>query len=156
MGTNYRFRGCIINPSNPQPPTPPTPSGDPQIRYIQDTLNKHYNTGLVVDGIFGPATKKGITKALQLEDNKQYGAGLAVDGIMGPNTARRSPVIRKGANGWITWTIQCMLYCKGYDPGYLDGVYGSKMGSMLIAYQRDHGLVADGVVGYNTYMSLFS
>ena len=159
MGTNYRFRGCIINPSNPQPPTPPTPptpSGDPQIRYIQETLNKHYNIGLVVDGIFGPATKKGITKALQLEDNKQYGARLVVDGIMGPNTAKKSPIIRKGANGWITWTIQCMLYCKGYDPGYLDGIYGSKMGTMLVQYQRNHGLVADGVVGYNTYMSLFS
>lgn len=157
MGSNYRFRGCIINPANPQPePTPPTPGGDAQIRYIQTTLNNRYGTGLAVDGLFGPATKKGLVLALQKEDNWQYGAGLVEDGIMGNNTARKSPVVRYGADGWITWTIQCMLYCKGYNPGYLDGKYGNSTKTALGNFQRDNGLSVDYAVGYNTYLKLFS
>lgn len=158
MNENYPFRGFIVNPNYPPqpiPPTPPTPSGDENIKYIQRKLNERYNTNLVVDGIFGPATKKGLVKGLQNEDNWQYGAGLVVDGIMGPNTARRSPVIRYGANGWITWMCQCMLYCKGYDVGVLDGIYGNKMKSAVGNFQRNNGLSVDYAIGYNTYLQLY-
>lgn len=156
MGSNYRFRGCIINPSNPQPePTPPTPSGDEQIRYIQKTLNNHYNTNLVVDGYYGPNTHKGLVIALQTELNKQYNAGLIVDGIFGPKTKAKCPVVSRGANGWITWTIQCMLYCKGYNPGYLDGVYGNGTENQIRNFQKNNGLVADGICGRNTFDKLF-
>ena len=134
----------------------PTPTGDPQIRYIQNTLNNHYHTNLEVNGIFDTETKKGLVKALQIEDNNQYGAGLTVDGIMGNNTARRSPVVRYGADGWITWTIQCMLYCKGFNPGILDGKFGNGTKNALLNYQNSVGLVADAIVGYNTYMKLYN
>lgn len=137
-------------------PVPPTPGGDSQIRYIQGKLNERYGTNLVIDGIFGPATKKGLVLALQKEDNWQYGAGLVEDGIMGNQTARKSPVVRYGADGWITWTIQCMLYCKGYDPGYLDGKFGNGTKTALLNYQKANGLTADAVVGYNTYLKLYS
>lgn len=156
MGSGYRFRGCIINPANPQPTPTPTPSGDENIKYIQRKLNERYGTNLVVDGLFGPATKKGLTLALQKEDNWQYGAGLVEDGIMGNNTARKSPVIRYGADGWITWTIQCMLYCKGYYTGCLDGKYGNGTKTAIGNFQRNNGLSVDYAVGYNTYLKLFS
>lgn len=156
MSSNYWFRGCIVNPSNPQPePTPPSPSGDPQISYIQTTLNNHYNTGLVVDGIYGTQTKKGLVKALQIELNKQYNAGLVVDGIFGAKTKAKCPVVSRGANGWITWTIQSMLYCRGYNPGYLDGVYGSGTENQIRNFQRNNGLIADGICGKNTFDKLF-
>lgn len=154
MSANYKFIGCIVNPANPQPT--PTPSGDKNIKYLQAKLNERYNTGLVVDGIYGSATKKGLIIGLQKEDNWQYGAGLVVDGIMGNNTARKSPVIRKGADGWITWNIQCMLYCKGYYKGTLDGKYGDQTGIAIKNFQKSVGLTADGIVGYNTYMKLYS
>lgn len=136
-------------------PTPPTPSGDEQIRYIQNKLNERYKTNLIVDGIFGPETKKGLVKALQNEDNWQYNTGLVVDGIIGPQTAKKSPVVSKGADGWITWTIQCMLYCKGYNPGFLDGKFGNSTKQAVISFQKSNGLSADGIVGYNTYLKLF-
>ena len=139
----------------PTPPTP-TPSGDAQIRYIQTRLNERYGTNLDIDGKFGPQTKKGLVLALQKEDNWQYGAGLKEDGIMGTNTAKHSPIVRYGADGWITWTIQCMLYCKGFDPEYLDGKYEDKMEIALKNFQRSVGLKDDGVVGYNTYLKLYS
>lgn len=155
MGSNYSFRGCIINPSNPEPSPTPTPSGDAEIRYIQETLNKHYNTGLVVDGIYGSNTNKGIVKALQTELNKQYNAGLVVDGIYGAKTKRAFPTLRYGAEGWITWTAQCELYCKGYYLQYLDGVYGNATVNQVKNFQRNNGLTQDGICGKNTSEKLY-
>lgn len=134
-------------------PTPPVPQG--KTAYIQTTLNNRYNTNLVVDDIYGSETKKGTVKALQNEDNWQYNAGLKVDGYIGPKTARKSPTVRKGADGWITWTIQCMLYFKGYYDGELDGKYGDKTEIAIRNFQRDNGLKVDAIVGYNTYLRLF-
>jgi surface antigen len=153
MSSNYWFRGCIVNPSNPQPE--PTPSGDEQIKYIQNTLNKHYNTGLVVDGIYGTQTKKGLVKALQTELNKQFSAGLVVDGIFGQKTKNACKPIYKGSSGWITWTIQSMLYCRGYNVGYLDGVYGNSTETQVRNFQKNNGLIADGICGKNTFDKLF-
>lgn len=156
MSSNYWFRGCIVNPSNPQPePTPPSPSGDAQIRYIQTTLNNRYHTGLVVDGIYGRNTKMGLVKALQTELNTQYGAGLVVDGIFGEKTKSKCPVVSRGADGWITWTIQCMLYCREYNVGYLDGKYGNATETQVRNFQKNNGLVADGICGKNTFDKLF-
>ncbi|MBR4672821.1 MAG: peptidoglycan-binding protein [Bacilli bacterium] len=154
MGTNYSFRGCIINPSNPTPPAP-TPTGDPQIRYIQETLNKHYNTGLYVDGIYGPATNKGLVKALQMELNTQFNAGLVIDGIFGPATKSKCISLRYGAEGWITWTAQCELYCRGYYLKFLDGVYKDATINQVCNFQRNNGLDDDGICGKNTFEKLF-
>lgn len=154
MSSTYSFRGCIINPSNPTP-TPTPPSGDKQVKYIQETLNKHYNTGLVVDGIYGQNTKKGLVKALQTELNKQYNAGLTVDGIFGAKTKAKCPTVRYGADGWITWTIQSMLYCRGYNVGYLDGKYGNATVKQVENFQKNNGLTPDGVCGKNTFEKLF-
>ena len=153
MGTDYPFRGFIVNPSNPTPE--PTPSGDAEIRYIQTTLNNHYNTGLIVDGIYGSATNKALVKALQTELNKQYGAGLTVDGIFGARTKAKCPTIRYGANGWITWTIQAELYCRNYYLQYLDGVYGNATLNQVKNFQRNNNLTADGICGKNTFERLF-
>ena len=62
------------------------PVQDSVVKTVQVTLNSRYNTNLVVDGIFGPATKKGLVKGLQAELNMQFNKGLAIDGIFGPAT----------------------------------------------------------------------
>lgn len=154
MGSNYSYRGCIVNPSNPTPSPTPDPK-DKQIAYIQETLNKHYNTNLVVDGIYGPNTKKGLVKGLQTELNKQFNAGLVVDGIFGPKTKAKCPVVSRGASGWITWMIQAMLYCKGYNVGLLDGIYGKGTETGVRNFQKNNGLIADGICGKNTFERLF-
>ena len=139
----------------PTPPTP-TPSGDAQIRYIQTRLNERYGAGLVVDGIYGSATKKALIKALQHELNIQYGAGLVEDGIFGTRTKNACPILRQGANGWITWNVQCMLYCRGFNPGVLDGIFGNSMKNAVVSFQKSNGLSAEGIVGKNTYSKLYS
>lgn len=48
--------------------------------------------------------------------------------------------------GDITRIIQCMLYCKGYDPGELDAIFGSSTENAVKSFQRNNGLAADGIV----------
>lgn len=153
MGSNYSFRGCIINPSNP---TPPTPSGNERIKGIQRVLNSRYGTNLVIDGIYGPATKKAFIIGLQKELNKQFGAGLIVDGIWGPKTKSKCPIIRRNAQGNITWLIQAHLFTPFNYDLIIDGVYGNDTVRKVKLFQSEHGLVADGITGPNTFERLFS
>lgn len=48
---------------------------------IQKFLNDEYGTNLVLDNIYGVETKKALIKALQTELNRQFNKGLVVDGI---------------------------------------------------------------------------
>ena len=109
IGSAYSFRGCIINPS--VEPTPITRN----IAYIQQTLNEKYGFGIKVDNIYGNETHRALVKGLQTELNKQFGANLVIDGIFGANTKNACRNVGKGARGNITWLIQAMLYCKGYN-----------------------------------------
>ena len=54
-------------------------------------------------------------KGLQTELNKQFNAGLVVDGIFGPLTKNACVVVEKGDEGNITYLIQAMLICKNYN-----------------------------------------
>jgi Putative peptidoglycan binding domain/CHAP domain len=46
--------------------------------------------------------------------------------------------------------VQQALSQLGYAPGKLDGVYGTATAGAVRAFQRDHNLEVDGVVGPNT------
>jgi len=50
--------------------------------------------------------------------------------------------------------VQARLDALGYSPGPLDGLYGVASASAVIAFQRDHGLVPDGIVGKLTRAAL--
>lgn len=61
---------------------------------------------------------------------------------------------QKGDTGSEVAAIQSKLNDFGYDAGEADGSFGSRTVGAVIAFQRDHGLEADGVVGYQTYRLL--
>lgn len=50
--------------------------------------------------------------------------------------------------------LQRALSRAGYDPGPIDGKLGTKTRSAVKAFQRAHGLKADGVVGERTWSAL--
>ncbi len=50
--------------------------------------------------------------------------------------------------------VQQALDALGYEPGALDGIDGPKTKAAIVAFQRDNGLVADGVVGRLTRAEL--
>lgn len=124
------------------------------IKSVQTWLNTNYNTGLEVDGIYGPKTKAGLVKALQTELNRQRGAGLVVDGIFGPKTAAAVVILYIGAQGNMTKTLQGLLICNGYDTNGFDGVFGNGTATGVREYQEDHDLAVDGAAGRNTLSSL--
>ncbi|MDA1478350.1 peptidoglycan-binding protein [Bacillus changyiensis] len=130
-------------------------SGDRAIvRTIQNTLNKRYKLTIKVDGYQGPETYKALLKGLQTELNKQFGAGLVVDGEWGPKTRAAVVNVRKGAKGNITWILQALLICKGYDVNGLDSIFGHGLEKAVRAFQKASGLAVDGIAGRATWTKL--
>ena len=64
--------------------------------------------------------------------------------------------IRKGNMGELVKQCQTMLKQLGYDLGIcgIDGDFGTATEKAVKAFQRDHGLAVDGVVGKNTWTAL--
>lgn len=61
---------------------------------------------------------------------------------------------KMGATGKEVVEIQNTLKQKGYYTGATDGIYGTATRNAVIAFQKDNGLTADGVVGSKTLSAL--
>lgn len=122
---------------------------------IQEWLNRHYNTGLALDNIYGPKTKAALIKGLQSELNTQYNKGIAVDGIWGTKTYNACINVRQGAEGNITMLIQMTLFIKGYNLS-MDKKFGADTTAKVKEFQKANGLSVDGIVGKNTFKALFN
>ncbi len=59
--------------------------------------------------------------------------------------------LRLGSRGPDVKLLQSLLRRIGYNPGPVDGIFGSQTRQAVIAFQRDNGLVPDGVVGPATW-----
>ena len=68
------------------------------------------------------------------------------------------PVLRRGNKGEDVKTLQKLLVEKGYSVGScgIDGDFGQATQKAVKAFQKDHGLAADGVVGEKTWALLKS
>lgn len=125
-----------------------------KIASVQSTLNNRYGFNIAVDNIYGNETKTALTKALQIELNKQFNAGLEVDGIFGNLTRNACVVVEIGDEGNITYLIQAMLICKGYELD-VDGIFGNITDKKVKEFQNANGLLIDGKVGKMTFEKLF-
>ena len=65
------------------------------------------------------------------------------------------PTVKKGAKGGITRLIQERLNSVGFNLT-VDGDFGQKTKDAIIVFQRNRGLVQDGVVGPKTWEYLLS
>lgn len=124
------------------------------IANIQSTLNSRYGLNIAVDNIYGPETKSALVKGLQIELNKQFNRGLVVDGIFGTKTKSACVLVRKGAEGNITYLIQAMLVCKGFNID-VDGIFGTATENAVKEFQKRNSLSADGIVGPLTWEKLY-
>lgn len=79
-------------------------------------------------------------------------AGLYSEEEIPTETVRRT--LRKGSRGDDVRELQETLNSLGYDCGTADGIFGAKTEAAVEAFQRASGLVADGVVGKNTWAAL--
>lgn len=109
------------------------------IKQRQSNLRTHYGyyTGKI-DGIEGKNTKTAYR-------NFQRDNGLEVDGKYGPQTdAKLISVIKN---------LQSLLNNKGYNLG-VDGVAGNATAGAVKDFQKNNGLVVDGIAGAKTYAKL--
>lgn len=77
-------------------------------------------------------------------------------GLGGDTPMPWRPTIRKGSRGEDVRYVQEILKKLGYDLGAsgVDGIYGNKTVAAVKAFQKAHGLVADGITGPMTYQAL--
>lgn len=108
---------------------------------------------LTVDGIFGTNTLRAVTEF-------QQSNGLTADGIAGNNTWRTllvlppRPTLRQGNRGVYVRYLQQKLTSKLYPLGNIDGIFGNATRDAVVAFQRETGLDADGIVGPLTWQSV--
>lgn len=144
--------------AKPNTSKPATTGGNAVIRDGQIHCNNFTSAGIPVDGYDGPKTRKGAVMVLQTGINQDYRAGLVVDGIWGPATDRAlgSHFVCKGECQYMVTALEILLMLKGYNPQGVEcpGSFGSGLEAAVRAYQRDHGLTVDGIAGRNTFMSL--
>lgn len=77
-------------------------------------------------------------------------------GLSGNVPTTDKPTLRRGSSGEYVTLLQTKLIQLGYDVGATgaDGKFGDKTAAAVRMFQRDHGLVQDGVVGRNTWAVL--
>lgn len=80
----------------------------------------------------------------ELEQVGEYIAGL------------RQSVLRRRNRGIYVKSLQQFLLDKSYPVGRADGIFGRKTERAVREFQRNHGLVVDGIVGPNTWNALLS
>lgn len=113
---------------------------------------------LATDGIVGKATWYKIsslyTAVTRLAELNSEGTSLGI------GTVPPASVLRQGSRGQDVLTLQYLLdviseYYSGIPSPGQDGVFGNNTREAVVAFQRQMGLVADGVVGPATWNSLY-
>ena len=141
--------------ANPGQPTIRVGSTGHAVRRAQRALRRTPNPGLVVDGVFGPATETAVKEF-------QHGAGLTADGVVGPLTwaalpdGGPMPTLREGVRGEVVRDLQEILTNGaqgqwGTKPGPIDGDFGPQTRASVAAFQSWGGVAADGIVGDQTW-----
>ena len=64
------------------------------------------------------------------------------------------PLLKKGSSGLAVKQLQQALSDLGYHPGAADGQFGSKTEAAVKAFQGDHDIVVDGIVGDITWLNI--
>ena len=110
-----------------------------------------------IDGIVGPQTRAAVVKA-------QRRAGLSATGSIGAGTRDSlgplgrprfgSRPIVAGDFGLDVSVLEFLLLRAGEYRGALDGYFGPRLVAAVRAFQRGHGLTADGVAGPQTLAAL--
>lgn len=125
---------------------------DLQVLQTQIWVNNTYSgvsgyTPVTEDGITGMLTFKALIRALQIE------LGIAVDGEFGNGTLNACPSaisevtdVNTAVPSNLTYIIQGSFWCKGYNPGGLDGIFGPATTDAVIAFQADAGITQDGII----------
>lgn len=122
---------------------------DPQVAGLQVALRAYKLYAGPVDGISGPATRRGVKRF-------QKRVGLQVDGVAGPATRRAfgplgrplfgKRTLQRGLFGFDVSVLQFLL-ARGGQLVPISGYFDARTARALRHFQRAHALIADGVAG---------
>ncbi|WP_327344467.1 peptidoglycan-binding protein [Streptomyces europaeiscabiei] len=116
------------------------------VRSAQQLLTAHGYT-VDADGVFGPKSRSAV---IQFQKSRS----LAADGVIGPNTwSKLIKTVQYGSSGQAVKAAQTQLNVYGYGLA-ADGEFGSKTKSAVVAFQKNHHLQVDGVIGPETWRAL--
>lgn len=143
--------------ANPGQPTVQQGAHGHVVKRVQRALRRTPNLSIVVDGVFGPATRAAVVAF-------QEGAGLTPDGIVGPLTwaalpdGGPMPVLQQGSSGPVVSSLQTVLtngadQWGGVTPQGVDGIFGPHTRAAVEAFQSWAGVTVDGIVGDQTWGS---
>ncbi|NLZ52038.1 MAG: peptidoglycan-binding protein [Thermoanaerobacteraceae bacterium] len=65
-----------------------------------------------------------------------------------------SRILYQGLQGEDVRELQSKLESLGYDVGPIDGIFGPLTEKAVRKFQKDNGLVVDGIVGQETFAAL--
>ncbi len=133
----------------PRVPDDELSEGDrgPEVRALQEQL-RAAGHDVKVDGVFGPVTRAALMSF-------QASHALLATGILDDATQaslagkdEQDGVLRQGSVGPAVTAWQTFLLAQGYsEVGEADGRFGPATRRATSAFQKSHGLAADGVVG---------
>ncbi|MBW9159457.1 glucosaminidase domain-containing protein [Clostridium tagluense] len=131
-----------------------TTSGD--IKYLQKSLNlmkirDANNNALSIDGFIGPLTISAIKKLQDILNLSMYGM-LGSEILSAVKSIMEKPLCSIRSNGYKT----AIRYIQWRTGSSMDGIYGNETARLVKSYQQNNKLVADGIVGKNTWQSLLS
>jgi peptidoglycan hydrolase-like protein with peptidoglycan-binding domain len=104
---------------------------------------------LEIDGVVGLQTWTALLNGLPAVGEDQP-SPFKVDKVEPPDR----PTVKKGSKGAVVEELQRRLADKGFSPGSVDGVFGKRTTTALIAFQKANGLEADSVCGPKTWRAL--
>lgn len=82
------------------------------------------------------------------------GQVICVPSAAPPPPVSSCPTLSIGSRGASVAQLQELLRNAGFDPGPIDGIFGTRTQSAVIAFQRSKNLVPDGIVGVMTWTAL--
>lgn len=84
----------------------------------------------------------------------QIGQVICVPTAATPPPISSCPTLNVGSRGASVVQLQQLLVKNGFNPGSIDGIFGSMTHSAVVAFQRSKNLVPDGIVGIMTWTAL--
>jgi peptidoglycan hydrolase-like protein with peptidoglycan-binding domain len=122
----------------------------------------HYDGA--ADGIFGQKTTSAVRSF-------QDARGLTVDGVIGSRTrgelaslhlaatggailTSSGSLLGRGVSGATVQALQGILAMLGFNPGPVDGQFGSRTSQAVLLFQQSRNLTADGIVGAQSRAAL--
>ena len=135
-------------------PMPSTPAG--LISLAQSTLNSRFGFDIPITSSFDSSTRHAVISLLQTELNRNFNSGLTVDGIYGPATRVMLKPIGPASPGNLPIIAQLLLLLHGYNPGQPDNIYGPMTMLAMQMFQQARFLPPVGIATPETLNNMLT